>query len=284
MAVNVSTERYIHSFEPAEQARLIRQGRFLEPWIHPRVDFSACASVLEVGCGVGAQLQILLRRFPELHLTGVDVSALQLHSARERLVDAIAVGQVDLLEASACQLPFPDDSFDGACVFWVLEHLNDHAGALRELRRVLKPGGVLYCTEVFNSGLYARPRQPALESYWRAFNDLQEELGGDPDVGIKLGALFAATGFERIELHEASPLLDRRLEDPAARRNFLDFWQSLLLSGAPKLLEHDRATEHDIAALKAAFATLAATPEAIFRYTAMQACGYKPASTEAIET
>lgn len=275
--MSASAERYIHSYDPAEQTRLVRQGLFLEPYIQPRVDFSGCDSVLEVGCGVGAQLRILLRRFPQARFTGIDTSAVQLDQARRFLADAIAGGRVDLLEASAYRLPFRDGSFDGACIYWVLEHLNDHLPLLREVLRVLRPGGVFHCTEVFNSGLYAWPRKPAMESYWRAFNALQVELGGDPDVGVRLAALFEEAGFERIDFRDVAPQMDGRLKGLPARREFLDFWQTLLLSGAPKLAEHGRIGPGDMAALKAAFAALAETPDAIFRYAAFQARGFKPA-------
>ncbi len=274
--MDASSERYIHTFAPDEQARLIRQGRFLAPWTQARLDFSGCTRVLEVGCGVGAQLLVLLERFPETHFTGIDLSPAQLESARLFLAEPLAVGRVDLLEASAYRLPFPDASFDGACVFWVLEHLPDPLGALREILRVLKPGGVFYATEVFNSGLYAWPRQPALGNWWRAFNALQGELGGDPDVGVRLAALFDTAGFERIDFYEASPQLDGRLKNRAERHDFLDFWQTLLLSGAPKLLQHSRASEADISALQVAFAALAENSDAIFRYAAFQAHGHKP--------
>lgn len=274
--MNARADRYIHTFEPDEQARLIRQGRFLEPYIQPFVDFSGCATVLEVGCGVGAQLQVLLRRFPHVRYTGVDIVGAQLQRARQLLAEPVAADRVELIEGSAYQLPFPDASFDGACIFWVLEHLNDHLGVLREVHRVLKPGGVFHATEVFNSGLYAWPRQPALETWWRAFNTLQLELGGDPDVGVRLAALFETAGFKQVTLHDAPAQMDGRLHGLAARREFLDFWQTLLLSGAAKLLQHGRVSEQDIAALKTAFATLAESPHAIFRYAAMQARGYKP--------
>jgi SAM-dependent methyltransferase len=274
--LSATAERYIHTYEPDEQARLIRQGRFLAPWVQPGVDFSGRAAVLEVGCGVGAQLRILLDRFPETHFTGIDVSRVQLDMARRFLDGAIAAGRVELVEASAYRLPFADASFDGACLFWVLEHLDDPPGLLREVLRVLKPGGVLYDTEVFNSGLYARPEMPAMDIYWRAFNTLQVELGGDPDVGVRLAALFDQAGFERVTLRDVTPQIDGRLREPAARRDAVDFWQTLLLSGASKLLAHGRVTPGLIEALKADFAALAGNPDALFRYAALQACGYKP--------
>jgi SAM-dependent methyltransferase len=278
--VGAPAQRYIHSYLPIEQVRLVRQGEFLAPWVQPGVDFSGCESVLEVGCGVGAQLRVLLQRFPGVRYTGVDVSAIQLIQARRILAEPLASGRVELVEASAFQLPFPDAGFDGACTFWVLEHLVDHPALLREVLRVLKPGGVLYCTEVFNSGLFTDPRQPGLERWWQDFNALQRELGGDPDVGIRLAALLDAAGFTDIDFHETSPQLDGRTRAPDDRRAFLDFWQALLLSGATQLQAHGRAGVADIEALKAAFAALADNPDAIFRYAAFQARGRKPSEQD----
>lgn len=270
-----SSERYIHTFAPDEQARLIRQGAFLAPWVQPGVDFSGCQRVLEVGCGVGAQLQVLLERFPDTHYTGIDYSPAQIERAHAFLAAPIEAGRVDLIEASAYALPFPDASFDGACAFWVLEHLPDQAAMLREVLRVLKPGGVFYATEVFNHGLYTWPPMAGMARYWQAFNALQRELGGDPDVGVRLAALFDAAGFTRITLAETSPQMDGRLRG-AERSEFIEFWHTLLLSGAVKLLQYGRIGDAELDALKADFTTLAETPQGIFRYAAFQACGYKP--------
>lgn len=270
-------ERYIHSFASAEQERLVRQGEFLAPWVQPGMDFSGCNAVLELGCGVGAQLRVLLERFPGVHFTGVDTSPEQLARASRLLADPLAAGKVELVEASAYGLPFADASFDGAYTIWVLEHLDDHGALLREARRVLKPGGVMVCTEVFNAGLFTDPPMPGLTRWWRAFNVLQRELGGDPDVGIRLAALLTGAGFEDIRFREVSPQLDGRTRNLDERRAFLDFWQALLLSGRAQLRAHGRIGDDDIVALKADFAALAANPDAIFRYAAFQASGRKPA-------
>ncbi len=272
-------EHYIHSFRASEQERLLHQARFLSPYIHTRLDLSG--EVLEVGCGVGAQIQVLLECFPDARFTGIDRSPAQIDRATEVLAPAIRTGRARLLRASGAAMPFADASFQAVCIFFVLEHLADPLPILREAMRVLRPGCVLYCTEVFNSGLYARPRQPALEEYWQAFNTLQAEMGGDPDVGIRLPALLTRAGFEAVDGYETSPLLDARTPDPDRRRVFLAFWQTLLLSGAPQLESHGRIGADAVQALVAAFAALADDPDAIFRYCAFQARGCKPAPTPA---
>jgi ubiquinone/menaquinone biosynthesis C-methylase UbiE len=200
--VGVPAERYIHSFASAEQERLVRQGEFLAPWVQPGMDFSGCATVLELGCGVCAQLRVLLERFPGVHFTGIDLSPAQLAQARHLLADPLAAGKVELVEASAYRLPFADARFDSAYTIWVLEHLVGHGALLREARRVLKPGGVMVCTEVFNAGLFTDPPLPGIARWWQAFNALQRELGGDPDVGIRLAALLDGADFEDIRFRD----------------------------------------------------------------------------------
>jgi len=268
---------YIHSFAAAEQDRLIRQARFLAPWVQPGIDFAACAAVLEVGCGVGAQMQVLLERFPGLQITGVDHSAAQLARARVVLHEPLAAGRARLARGSGYALPFPNAAFDGAYVIWVLEHLAEPSAALREIRRVLRPGAALYCTEVFNAGLHTEPACPAMAEYWQAFNALQRRLGGDPDVGIRLGALLDASGFADVHVADISPVADVRVADPAARRETFAFWRDLLFSAAPQLLAADAVTPALIDAVAVEFEMLAQTRDALFRYGARQARGVRPA-------
>jgi SAM-dependent methyltransferase len=89
--------------------------------------------LLDVGCGGGSHLVAFAEAGWEP--TGVDVSADQLRLARER--------GCDVVQASAEELPFPDDSFDAAVSMWTHTDVEDFPQALRELARVLRPGGVL---------------------------------------------------------------------------------------------------------------------------------------------
>jgi SAM-dependent methyltransferase len=94
------------------------------------------ARILDAGCGSGRNMVELARLGT---VTGVELSATSVTLARER-----GVGEV--IEGSVLEMPFETDSFDLAVSLDVIEHLDQHLEALRELRRVVAPGGALLVT------------------------------------------------------------------------------------------------------------------------------------------
>lgn len=109
-------------------------------------DLPAGAPILEVGCGDGAFTTELARYSP--FVTALDLSASQIEENRRRF-PGISFAQHDVAEP----LPFPDAAFDVAWCSEVLEHLFDPAFALREMHRVLRPGGRLLVTVPYHGGL-----------------------------------------------------------------------------------------------------------------------------------
>jgi ubiquinone/menaquinone biosynthesis C-methylase UbiE len=260
---------YIHTFTPEEQQRLIHQAEHLIPWVNRRIDYSECSHVLEVGCGVGAQLRILTKRFPKTRFTGIDFSPEQLDHARVLLKEEVASDQVTLVEGSAHELPFERGAFDGAFLCWVLEHLSNPALAMHELARILRPGGVLYDTEVFNAGVHVDPPMEAITEYWKQFNDLQRDFGGHPDIGIRLANLALDAGFTEITQTEISPLIDKRMS-AEGRREMARYFQAIFASGIPELLSKGRITQELADGMSGAFDTIATDPESVMFYAAYQ--------------
>jgi SAM-dependent methyltransferase len=94
--------------------------------------------LLDVGCGTGSLALALAERWPGRHIVGVDPAEAFLAFARQRENS----GSVEFKRADASSLPFPDASFAGAAAQLVLNFVPEPARALREMRRVTRPGGV----------------------------------------------------------------------------------------------------------------------------------------------
>lgn len=261
---------YLHGFSQTEQARLRRQARITEQTIFSEIDFSESERLLEVGSGVGAQTEILLRRFPELHVTGVDLSQTQIDAARAHL-EAMpwTQGRFEYLRMDASRLDFDANTFDGAFLCWVLEHVPDPARVLNEVRRVLRPGSPVYVNEVLNATFFLDPYSPSLWQYWMAFNDYQHESGGDPFVGAKLGNLLLTCGYSQVRTQIKSFHLDNR--QPEARRRMIAFWEELLLSAADELIRAEKVSPETVEAMHAEMREVQNDPNAVFFYAFVQA-------------
>jgi ubiquinone/menaquinone biosynthesis C-methylase UbiE len=259
--------RYLHGYSPAEQRRLHRQARTFAPILHRDLQFPSGTHLLEVGCGAGAQTAILLRNHPRLRVTAVDYSPDHLAAAQRYFArhQTLARNRLHFCRADATDLPFDANTFDAALSVWLLEHTPDPLAILREVRRVLRKGGRLHLREVFNASVYIHPRCPAMEDYWAAYNALQYDLAGNPNIGPHLGNLLRQAGFADIRIHPEPIWLDARR--PALRRHWVAYWHELLLSAAPNLLAHKRIPARLLPQMKKEIAALQSNPHAIFFFS-----------------
>ncbi len=261
---------YLHGFSPVEQERLRRQARFAEHTIYQNVNFSSTKKVLEVGCGVGAQSEILLRRFPDIKLTAIDLSDKQLAAAKTSLSRlTFAKDRYELKQMSAEDLQFEAESFDGAFLCFVLEHVPDPRRVLSEVRRVLGPGGVVYITEVLNSSFFLDPYSPNVWKYWMAFNDYQYDQKGDPFMGAKLGNLLMQNGYRNIETEVKTWFLDNR--QPQKRKEIIEFWSELLMSASDQLLKAKYVDQETVDGMEKEMKVVANDPNAVFFFSFIQA-------------
>ena len=109
-------------------------------------------TVLEVGCGRGAGIDVIFRLFEVSHVFGIDLDPIQIERARKRLEGKCA-GRVTLMQGDAERLNFADNSFDAVFDFGALHHVPDWQRSVAEIRRVLRSGGTFFFEEVTRAAL-----------------------------------------------------------------------------------------------------------------------------------
>jgi len=190
-------KNYVHGYSQREEERLRDQAGALTDLLHHGTIYSRGETVLEAGCGVGAQTVILAGNSPETRFTSVDISAESLGQAKEKVATR-GFTNISFQVQDMNNLSFPDETFDHVFVCFVLEHLPDPGLALSELKRVLRPGGTITIIEGDHGSAYFHPDSDAARRAIQCLIDLQAASGGDSLIGRRLYPLIAEAGFQDV--------------------------------------------------------------------------------------
>lgn len=272
MSSNNPSYKYIHGYQEVEQERLREQASVIENPIYDYIDFSGIENLLEIGSGVGAQTEILLRRWPQLSITGVEYEEKQIKKAFDNMSKlGYESDKVNFIHQDAKALSL-FQQYDGAFICWVLEHVSEPVKVLKSMKPFLKNGAVVSITEVFNSTFYTYPIMPEIMDYWKLYNDFQVSIGGDPQVGARLGDLLEEAGYRDIRLRSGGFHLDSR--QPEEKQKVFSYWKNLMSSGAPLLIEEGVVTEQQVLGMQLAMDKLRELPASVFYYRFIQATAY----------
>ena len=100
----MAQETYVHGYTPRESQRLVDQAATLAELLHADTVYPPGSTVLEAGCGVGAQTVLLARNSPQARITAMDLSPESLAAARQRIADAgilnVAFQQGDIFQSA----------------------------------------------------------------------------------------------------------------------------------------------------------------------------------------
>ena len=155
--------------------------------------------VLDVGCGPGSISVGLAEAVAPGELHGIDMEPSQIEVAGH-LAQSHGRDNVILQVADALNLPFEDDYFDAVHCHNILMHVPDTAALLTELKRVLKPGGIIGAREMIVGSSFTYPDYGVISHAWDMFADLLEADDGHPQMGRELKGRLAHAGFSDIEV------------------------------------------------------------------------------------
>lgn len=171
-------------FWPSENAVLQRAG--LEDGM----------DVLDCGCGPGRLIELLNTDYDDLRVTGLEIDATLVLAAKEYLSSA-GIDGYDIVQGSAENPELPPESFDFIVMRLVLEHLVDPIVALRELKKLLRPGGrIVVISNDFEFHLRCWPAVPELDDLYEAYIASRRSDGGDPCIGRRVPELLRDSGYQ----------------------------------------------------------------------------------------
>lgn len=171
--------------------RIMNSGhKVLSEWGMEGLMFDEKDAVLDIGCGGGANLKVLLKRCPGGTAAGIDYSEVSVEKSRKVNREAIRAGRCRVVQGDVLDLPFGDGEFDKATAFETVYFWPDLEKAFGQVRRVLKEGGVfLICNEACGKN----PR----DSKWESMIQ-----GMKVCTGEELESILYQAGFSEVRRRE----------------------------------------------------------------------------------
>jgi ubiquinone/menaquinone biosynthesis C-methylase UbiE len=186
---------YTHGYSPRVEAYMAartanQQAGFFLPHL------GVGMHVLDCGCGPGSTTLDFATAIAPGQVEGVDIEPSQIAVARARAVDR-RLTNVRFQVGTIYALPFAADSFDGVFAHTVLQHVSDPLRALGEMRRVLKPGGIIGLRDDDWGTFLLEPSTPLLRLWALLHTKVWTHNGGNPFVGRTHRCLLKEAGFVR---------------------------------------------------------------------------------------
>lgn len=218
-------------------------------------------SVLDVGCGPGTITVDFAARVAPAPVIGIDAAPAVIEVAEaERRRRGTA--NVEFRTADLYALDMDDDSFDIVHAHQVLQHLTDPVAALREMRRVCKPGGIVGARDGDYAAFTWYPGVPEMSAWQRMYDVVARANGGEPNAGRFLLSWAHAAGFTDVQ-PGASTWCYATPED---REWWGELWADRITKSAiaEQAVEIGAATESELQEMAAAWRRWTAEPDGWF--------------------
>lgn len=185
---------YTHGYHPSvlrshSWRTAANSAAYLLPLLKPDM------RILDIGCGPGTISIDFATLVPAGSVVGLDIGDEVVQRAREN-AEARGVANVSFATGDVNALKFPDGAFDVVHAHQVLQHVGDPVQALREMRRVTKPGGLVATREADMETFVWYPELPGHANWKAVFLKTSRANGGEPFAGRRLHAWARQAGFD----------------------------------------------------------------------------------------
>lgn len=229
-------------------------------------------SLLDCGCGVGSITCDLARLVAPGQVVGIDIDPQQVALAWS-LASLRGIANVRFETGDVYALPCPDASFDAVLAHTLLLHLSDPLRAFCQMRRVLRPGGVIGVADDDYSTVVSSSSSPLLSRLGELWIRLLQHNGGSPYYARHLRRLLLEAGFARTEGHAVASEYYGTQE---ATQRFADLVIHLVRLPAHRRLATDLgwADEYTLDSMVAELQSWAARPDAFLAWMYCAAVGW----------
>lgn len=242
----------VHSWRTAENS-----AGFLLPHL------TAGQRLLDVGCGPGTITLDLAERVAPGEVVGIDNAADVIATAHDNRAQRGAdTERVTFRVGDVYAIDEPDDSFDVVYAHQVLQHLSDPRAALREMRRVCRPGGVVAVRDSDYAGFVWAPLDPRLDRWLALYHEIARGNGAEPDAGRFLLTWALDAGFSDVTAGASAWCF----ATPGDRAWWGNNWADRVSQSAfaTQALERGLAIQAELDDLAAAFRQWTAEPNGYF--------------------
>jgi ubiquinone/menaquinone biosynthesis C-methylase UbiE len=216
--------------------------------------------LLDVGCGPGSITSGLAKRVAPGDTIGIDPSPSVIDTARAAA--GASAANLAFEVGSIYEPRFEPESFDAAFAHQVLQHLRRPVEALRQMRGLLAPGGIVGVREVDWGSVMFYPENEGIEHFLELYYELARRNGGEPNAGRFMRRWFREAGFSDLVVTTSTT----SYTDSAATREWADTYAERTLHSniAEKALEYGLATRSDLEGMAAGWRAWGAERDALY--------------------
>lgn len=218
-------------------------------------------SILDVGCGPGNITAELASRVGSAKVIGIDLSKEVIARAKSEF-ESLDRENLSFDVGDVYGLDFSDGCFDVVYAHQVLQHLSDPVAALGEMRRVLKPGGLLAVRDADYSAFVWLPGDPVLTHWLEVYQQITAKNHANADAGRHLATWVRAAGFDELEASSSN----WTFQTPEERAWWGGLWADRvrLSDFAQQAIEYGVATDDELELMAQAFQRWANDPKGVF--------------------